>query len=419
MRLLNTTTLKLESFFDHRRPRYAILSHTWGSEEVTFQDIQQIYTARRLAGFGKVQKCCEVARGLGYEWAWIDTCCIDKSSSSELSEAINSMYSWYRGAAVCLTYLEDVPSAQLLSSGDVSSDTYWLAFANSRWFTRGWTLQELVASRQIEFYAEDWTIIGTKKTLVDRLGEITSIDTWYLNFPERAENNSYVSVAQIMSWASKRETTRAEDMAYCLMGMFDINMPLLYGEGYQKAFLRLQGEILKVSTDSTLFAWTASEEIYPDPALGEEYDESYEGLGDLLAYSSREFAGCETITSSYDDLFDKHPYEMTNMGLRITLPLIYTETDGYIAIFDFSTPGPDTPLGAMYSGIHMNEERGREKKIFTREILEKPVRMEVQLQDEHVWARIQGMEWKEVAMRTVYIKPGREIGIRREHQPTR
>lgn len=251
MRLLNTETLAMKAWYDHwTGPEYAILSHTWGRKEVTFQDMGNLKTARLLEGFSKIKRCCKVARELGYEWVWIDTCCIDKSSSAELSEAINSMFSYYNAADRCIAYLSDVPFLGL----DTAHDP---AFEKSRWFTRGWRLQELIAPMNLTFYAKDWSEIGEKKLLLNRLSAITSIDANVLERPWTRQGYR-LCIAQRMSWASRRETTRGEDMAYCLMGIFDVNMPLLYGEGEKKAFRRLQGEISKNSDDPSLFAWTST-----------------------------------------------------------------------------------------------------------------------------------------------------------------
>jgi hypothetical protein len=246
MRLLNTYTLKLREFAAKNAPLYAILSHTWEEEEVTFQDIQHLPTARKRKGFDKVQKCCEQAIRDGFGWVWIDTCCIDKSSSTELSEAINSMYQWYKNSTVCYAYLNDVK----YQFPDIDE----FEFKNCRWFTRGWTLQELIAPLTIEFYASDWSEIGTKTTLEDWIASRTGIPPHIL----LSDSPSGCTVAQRMSWASDRVTTRAEDMAYCLLGIFNVNMPLLYGEG-NRAFIRLQEEIMRKEEDYTLFLWSEPE----------------------------------------------------------------------------------------------------------------------------------------------------------------
>ncbi|OLN81921.1 Vegetative incompatibility protein HET-E-1-like protein 18 [Colletotrichum chlorophyti] len=242
MRLLDTTTLQLTEFIGEQLPRYAILSHTWAHDEVLFQDLQHDPSAK--AGWTKVLAACQLARDRGYSWIWIDTCCIDKSSSSELSEAINSMFRWYRDADMCFAYLSDVPHTE---PGTAECNA---VFSASRWFTRGWTLQELLAPSSLDFYSSDWRRIASRRRLSDVIERTTGIHAAYLSgHPLR---NS--SVAARMSWASNRETTRPEDMAYALLGIFDVNMPLIYGEG-AKAFRRLQETILRDVDDQSLFAW--------------------------------------------------------------------------------------------------------------------------------------------------------------------
>lgn len=193
----------------------------------------------------KIRDACAVARANGYRYIWIDSCCIDKTSSSELSEAINSMYSWYMKAHICYAYLADVP---------IDSGGHWeaLRFRNSRWFTRGWTLQELIAPRNVVFLSRSWAVIGPKHELADLVGEITGIDVEALLHLQPL--NAF-SIAQRLSWASIRETTREEDMAYSLLGIFNINMPTLYGEG-KSAFRRLQEEIMRRIPDQSIFAWS-------------------------------------------------------------------------------------------------------------------------------------------------------------------
>ncbi|KAG4432180.1 hypothetical protein IFR05_012347 [Cadophora sp. M221] len=248
MRLLNTSTLRLESFFGRELPIYAILSHTWGEDEVTLQDMSTPAEAETKAGYAKLSGCCTKAVEDGYGYVWIDTCCIDKTSSAELSEAINSMYMWYKNAGVCYAYLTDVPIPFERTSGDGSYDLPE-AFKRSRWFSRGWTLQELIAPRAIEFYTAGWEEIGTKQSLRDEITLITGIDSRVLE----GRDPSVYHVAERMSWAASRTTTRVEDISYCLLGIFKIHMPLLYGEG-NRAFIRLQEEILRTTDDYTILA---------------------------------------------------------------------------------------------------------------------------------------------------------------------
>ncbi|KAF5554913.1 beta transducin [Fusarium napiforme] len=248
MRLINVETLELESFTDEYGgsiPTYAILSHVWTSEEVSLQQMSGLSPlTEQSKGYRKIVDFCAKAKAEGFEYGWIDTCCIDKTSSAELSEAINSMFQWYRKSAACYVYLNDVSSAENPRSWDSR-------FRKSRWFTRGWTLQELLAPHEVIFLAEDWREIGTKASLSATISDITKIDVTTLV----KQTWSHVSIAGIMSWASMRQTTRLEDQAYSLMGLFDVNMPLIYGEG-PKAFYRLQVEIMKATNDDSLFAWS-------------------------------------------------------------------------------------------------------------------------------------------------------------------
>lgn len=246
MRLLNTRTLEFEEFFGEAGngiPRYAILSHTWGLEEVSYKDHAKGEGSSKQ-GWGKVRNCSQLANSEGFDYLWIDACCIDKSSSAELSEAINSMFQWYRGAAVCYAHLSDVPSSEDPALEGSS-------FFRSRWFTRGWTLQELLAPKELVFVGADWKEIGTKRSLRVAVSRITGIAVQTLDKQSWPE----YSTAQKMSWAAGRQTTRLEDEAYCLMGLFNISMPMLYGEG-RRAFSRLQQEILRQSDDQSLFAWS-------------------------------------------------------------------------------------------------------------------------------------------------------------------
>ena len=238
MRLIHTSTRKLHEFYDDI-PEYAILSHTWDGREMTLQDFNRV-DAESLPGFEKVDKCCKLAASRDSEYVWIDTCCIDKNSSAELQEAINSMYRWYKNSAVCFAYLSDVSS-----NADMTQST---AFKESLWFKRGWTLQELIAPRVVEFYGKNdagvWGEIGTKSSLRSAITEVTGIPVDVL----RTGIFQGISVATRMSWASRRKTKRVEDEAYSLMGIFDVHMPMVYGEG-KRAFERLQAEIMKVSND--------------------------------------------------------------------------------------------------------------------------------------------------------------------------
>ena len=263
MRLLDTRTLIHQYFISPEAVTegYAILSHVWDSEkEDSYHFLQEIQT--RCASSGerphdlvseKTKMACEVAARNGYRWIWIDSCCIDKTSSAELTEAINSMYRYYALSLVCYAYLNDVPTEPaFVNFSSFGSRFYRVPFTESRWHRRGWTLQELIAPQTVLFLSSTWDYLGSKWDLAEDLYNITHIPTSILRHHERPTD---MSVAQRMSWAAGRVTTRPEDQAYCLLGIFDVTMPTLYGEG-RNAFRRLQEEIMKRQThDTTLFAW--------------------------------------------------------------------------------------------------------------------------------------------------------------------
>ncbi|KAI0903576.1 heterokaryon incompatibility protein-domain-containing protein [Ustulina deusta] len=296
MRLINTRTRELYEFFGDRIPTYAILSHTWSDREITFRDWADRAGASG-EGHRKILQACKLAERQGYDYIWVDTVCIDKSSSAELTEAINSMFMWYKMAGICYAYLIAVLWAK--------EERLSYHLSNSRWFTRGWTLQELLAPREVEFYSENWILLGTKASLCSDISSITGIAAKYLAQNSFAVPIAEASVAERLSWLSCRRTTRTEDMAYCMLGIFDINMPLLYGEG-PRAFMRLQEEIMKVSNDFSLFCWKWK--------LGH--------YGSFLSPSPSCFAGSSHFIPSQQDVRPT-PYFMTNAGLSITLPVLY------------------------------------------------------------------------------------------------
>jgi hypothetical protein len=223
-------------------PPYAILSHTWGADtdEVTFRDLKHS-TGKSKAGYDKVRFCGEQAKRDGLQYFWVDTCCINKSNNTELSEAINSMFRWYREAAKCYVYLSDVSIPNSNENYQSSGFTWESEFRKSRWFTRGWTLQELIAPVSVEFFSGEGKRLGNKRSLEQQVHEITGVPISAL----RGSPLSNFSVSERISWAESRDTKRKEDKAYSLMGIFDIHMPLIYGEGREKAFIRLRDEIDK------------------------------------------------------------------------------------------------------------------------------------------------------------------------------
>jgi hypothetical protein len=227
------------------------LSHTWGENEVTFRDFGGFFGRRRSI---KIDGCCAQALKDHLDYVWIDTCCIDKSSSAELSEAINSMFAWYERAEISYVYLADVLSNEVVPQEEHSD------FRKSRWFTRGWTLQELLAPKFLMVFNTSWKLLGhlargrestRGSTIGLYLSDITGIPEAYVSGSIELDT---AIIAMKMSWASTRQTTRVEDFAYCLLGVFDVAMPMLYGEG-TKAFIRLQEEIMKKDNDHTIFAW--------------------------------------------------------------------------------------------------------------------------------------------------------------------
>ncbi|KAI1127615.1 heterokaryon incompatibility protein-domain-containing protein [Nemania abortiva] len=286
MRLINVTTKTLEIFNDDTQPipPYAILSHTWGSdhEEISFHDLQE---GKRKTGRGqyKFDKCCSQAAYDGLSYTWIDTCCIDKASSTELSEAINSMFKWYKTATVCYAYLYDVKVGEDLNKPGSR-------FSESCWFQRGWTLQELIAPRIVQFYDSDWNELGSKRGLATVLHSITRIPRIFLLGTDRLSN---ASVAQRMSWAAGRVTKRKEDLAYCLLGIFGITMPMIYGEG-ERAFRRLQEEITKHIDDDSILAWNFNNNISTNRLEGAL-------PGGALAPSPSSFAASNHIVSAVTD----------------------------------------------------------------------------------------------------------------------
>ena len=313
MRLLHTESFELQEFEGSKIPPYAILSHTWETEEVTYRDMQDEVRRERMNDWQKIKKVCLLARSRSHTYIWIDTCCIDKSSSAELTEAINSMFRWYRRAAECYAYLCDL---------DVDEDECFREhgrsqFQRSRWFTRGWTLQELIAPKIVTFWNSRWQFWWDKKTLQHGIYETTGInDDVYGDHWSGTPRVHQKSVAQRMSFASGRETTREEDITYCLLGLFDIEMLLLYGEGL-KAFFRLHLEILRRSDDESIFAWMPSSPFFDDGLQGNF--KAQRPCRGLLAHAPENFKHSGNVVQFR--IFDRPPYQITNKGLRISLAL--------------------------------------------------------------------------------------------------
>ena len=296
MRLLHARNLTFDEFFDtddERLPKYAILSHRWAKHEVSYK---QFIEGTHLDGpaFDKIKNACAQTLEYGLEWLWVDTICIDKSSSAELSEAINSMWTWYSNSTICLTYLADVSCDSLDQ------------IVGSEWFSRGWTLQELIAPYNLWFYDSRWQLDGSKHVLEAQVCEASGIDA---DFLMRRKPLNEASVAMKLSWASTRKTTRKEDEAYCLLGLLEVNMPLLYGEG-DNAFFRLQLEILRTSDDESIFAWRS------EPVWKTSYDSTLRGM---LAKSPSEFAGSGNIFKMTLGPEQRLPWAWTNKGLELRI----------------------------------------------------------------------------------------------------
>lgn len=323
MRLLNVYTKQLEEFPDNV-PKYAILSHTWGQDEVVFQDLSNP-SHKQKSGYAKIEGCCRQAIDDRYNYVWVDTCCIDKSSSTELSEAINSMFKWYKSAEICYVYLVDVPE-------DDEPYTASSAFRKSRWFKRGWTLQELIAPPRIAFFSNSWTVLfrfiksgimlgeSARRTSTQQCTGIENLLAEITTIPADIfiSQNRYKATPKgaRLSWASSRRTTRDEDLAYCLLGLVEVNMPLLYGEG-MRSFVRLQEEILKTSNDLSILAWGYGVSLHEMETIV-RVDE-----GHILAPSPSLFRGFDqykwdtniwTPPSSHSDI--------TNNGLYIEILLL-------------------------------------------------------------------------------------------------
>jgi hypothetical protein len=241
LQLKDNGAFSLTEYVGKSIPPYAILSHTWGQdhEEVTFKDLIE-GTGEGKDGYRKLTFCGKQAAKDGLLYFWVDTCCIDKSSSTELSEAITSMFKWYHKADKCYIYLSDVSTSENIVDR--------LSFQNSRWFTRGWTLQELLAPTSVEFFSSDGTSIGNKISLMQEIHNATGIPTQAL----QGTPLSFFGIDERLSWAEGRQTKREEDAAYSLLGIFDVQMSLFYGEGRERAFSRLRRKIEKSSKERSL-----------------------------------------------------------------------------------------------------------------------------------------------------------------------
>ena len=330
MRLINVNTREFEEFYEDCTPPYAILSHTWdGDDEVTFQDMKDMMvsssspgSAPAKKGFTKINETCRLALTVEprIEYAWVDTCCIDKSSSAELTESINSMFKWYANSTVCFVHLADL-------SPDVE---FKQGIQQCKWITRGWTLQEVVAPAHVRFYDAEWKFRGMKKKLYQELADATGIPTRL--FQMNTKISGY-PIAQRMSWASKRKTTRVEDTAYCLLGILEVNMPLIYGEGTM-AFRRLQEEVIKRNNDLTIFAWNP-----PGDADGP-------GICSMLATSPAEFLNSAHVVLHVMQEISPE-FVLTNKGLRLEETL-HIDLNTPRSADDGGPPQKQDPGGSHY-----------------------------------------------------------------------
>ncbi|KXJ86511.1 heterokaryon incompatibility protein-domain-containing protein [Microdochium bolleyi] len=361
MFLINTTTLRLEYFIGEHIPPYSILSHRWEDEEVDHQTFKSAHRGANLKGYDKIAAACAQSLRQGIDYTWVDTCCIDKTSSAELTESINSMFAWYEKAVVCFAFLCDVnPNAQNPSDTTIES---------SEWLKRGWTLQELLAPRKVEFYASDWTYIATRHELAVKLSLATGIaDCYLLDRPAGESRRRRVlkaSMGERMSWAARRRTTRKEDESYCLLGLFGVNMPLIYGEGGD-AFIRLQEEILRHSFDPTLLAWGTLGDgdlplmpvEKPDPPKvvsvlkhmcgmfqpwsrsWQNKDDAVEARRGFLAPDARHFLCCDKLVASSGSELG---WDLTPGGLQINLPVsrwMVSKRHPYLVLPCFSRSNP-------------------------------------------------------------------------------
>ncbi|KAL9625173.1 MAG: hypothetical protein Q9160_000575 [Pyrenula sp. 1 TL-2023] len=264
LRLLDVDDFKIKRRDDlqghyqlKKNGQYAVVSHRWTADEINLQDVQNFEEADKNAlrspegiddeanpGFAKIARACYIAKSDGIPYVWLDTCCIDKGPKSDVTEtsrAIKSMFSWYKESQVCYTFLPDVCGRGRPCPGKRS-------FKESEWFTRGWTLQELLAPPNLQFFDHHWRLIGTKQQRAAEVREASKIDDQYLG-----GDFSTACIAVKMSWVSGRRTTYRDDMAYCMLGIFDVGIDVRPGEG-ESAFLRLQEELVEKFRDKSIFA---------------------------------------------------------------------------------------------------------------------------------------------------------------------
>ncbi|KAK3681119.1 heterokaryon incompatibility protein-domain-containing protein [Podospora appendiculata] len=331
MRLINARSLDLVEFIGDEVPKYGILSHTWEHGDVSYKDWEadtavSIAASRSSkAGFANISGACKKTVEHGLDWLWVDTNCIDKSSSAELSEAINSMFQWYARAEFCFAYLSDVHARarglrlMILHRTPRKQGARARARARARLARAPGAPARGLLRGRLDLY------MGSRddRRLRHTIAAVTGIHERFL---ARQIPATTASIAKKMSWLARRRTTRAEDTAYCMLGLFDINMPLLYGEGALKAFTRLQEELIKVSNDHSIFCWSWTESV---PATWTS----------MLAPAPDTFAHAAAFGPTKGDP-EVSVYAMTNAGLSIRLPVLYAHNAQYLAVLNARTFGP-------------------------------------------------------------------------------
>lgn len=351
--MLNTETMRLNTYDQphafFKGEGYAILSHRWENPEITFDQMRAGELSGTVPQSSKIQRACETAKSRDLKWIWIDTCCINKDSQSELAEALNSMFKWYREAKVCFAYLFDVRRETSSKEHDVfrrqtrQDDPHsedGVSSKHSVWFSRGWTLQELLAPKVIQFYDMDWNELGTRSELAQEIEGITKIDARYLR--EAHEGGTQfrtVCIATKMSWMANRTTTRDEDMAYSMLGLFDVSMAPIPGEGGPRAFARLQKELLKNVLDESIFAWKMPKDRLGAPSTNAGWASDEWGL---LAPHPKCFDQSHGITINGEKIPRKiegsEPFALTRDGIRIPHGGVGLKTRYFFPIFMLILP---------------------------------------------------------------------------------
>ena len=346
--------------------KYAILSHCWyrDKDEVQFREMEGLISDpdrqrfNKRPGYQKILKSCELARENKLHWLWVDTCCINKDSSAELTEAINSMFRWYDKAEKCYTYLHDVKDNSFPTERKM--EDFPAEFKGwPKWFSRGWTLQELVAPRTVVFFNHEWQAIGNKKDLASTLEDITCIPSRVLKYGMDAYRPS---IAQVMSWAADRKTKRVEDRAYSLLGLFGVHMPMLYGEG-KNAFCRLQLELIRMTNDHSIFAWDRQSAGWSGSVLADD-PSLFRDCDDIVKMEPDEYLTALKGVNPDGELHDipqesLRTYSVTNAGIQISLPL--KRCRGFQSVFEARLAcrhSPDSaPIAVVFASSKSNYYR--------------------------------------------------------------